>query len=393
MTCARLFVGTGLSVERLPAVPGVELCESYGTCSLDPNDFTDQRVMIIGKGNSAFETADNLIGTTRKLWIVGAENVRLAWGTHYVGDVRAVNNNFLDTYQLKAQNNILDGEFRGVRRDPDSGELIAEVYFASRARSFDFRCDRVILCTGFKFDATIFDPRCSPALCPAGKLPVMTSAWESTNCPEMFFIGVLMQARDYRKTMSAFIHGFRHNIEALDMIVERRDHPDRGWRRAMPASRRSDALADLIMERLSTSAALLLQPGFLIDLLGLRHDGGVDYLPSLPESFVHEHLASDYRRLLTISLEYKQHEGYMDPFAMPRGQGVEEDFYLHPIVRCFEDGALIARFFLPDDLDNDWRGDPEHGDRLQRFLEAHLGDPSTRPGTGSRGADPQRLFA
>ena len=41
--------------------------------------------------------------------VAGPSPLRLAWKTHYVGHLRAVNNNFLDTYQLKSQNAVLDG--------------------------------------------------------------------------------------------------------------------------------------------------------------------------------------------------------------------------------------------------------------------------------------------
>lgn len=60
----RLVVATGVSRPYLPPIPGIEAAESYDEVSVDPRDFTDQRVLIIGKGNSAFETADNLMETT-----------------------------------------------------------------------------------------------------------------------------------------------------------------------------------------------------------------------------------------------------------------------------------------------------------------------------------------
>jgi cation diffusion facilitator CzcD-associated flavoprotein CzcO len=52
-----VIVATGVSKPYLPDIPGIELAERYDT-SVDPRDFVDQRVLIIGKGNSAFETAD-----------------------------------------------------------------------------------------------------------------------------------------------------------------------------------------------------------------------------------------------------------------------------------------------------------------------------------------------
>src|SRR5215470_5175399 len=57
----RLIVATGVSRPFIPAIPGIEAADVYDTVSVNPRDFTDQRVLIIGKGNSAFETADSLM--------------------------------------------------------------------------------------------------------------------------------------------------------------------------------------------------------------------------------------------------------------------------------------------------------------------------------------------
>ena len=53
----RLVVATGVSAPYLPPIPGIETAELYGTVSVDPGEFMDQRVLVIGKGNSGFETA------------------------------------------------------------------------------------------------------------------------------------------------------------------------------------------------------------------------------------------------------------------------------------------------------------------------------------------------
>ena len=385
LSCHRMFVGTGVSLERRPDIEGVELCKTYGEASIDPQDYLDQRVLIVGKGNSAFEVADNLIETTRKLWVCGEKTIRLAWATHFVGDLRATNNNFLDTYQLKAQNNILDGELRSVTRS--GGELVATVYFDARKRSFDFRCDQVLLCTGFRFDDSIFDASCKPELVCGGKVPAMTSSWESTVAPNMFFIGTIMQARDFRKTMSAFIHGFRHNILALDQILERRDG-GAWWRHSCVIDGSVDEIAARLIERLSTSAGIMLQPGFLADIIGIDDSGTATHLQDVPVDFARDEMSERFRRMLTITLEYKLHDGYMDPFAMPRGVGVDEDFYLHPVVRVFDHGELIARGILPDDLDNDWRLDPDNLSKLTAFLERHIDAPE-----GAHGTEPARKGA
>jgi thioredoxin reductase len=369
LCCRRLFVATGVSRERHVDIEGAALCERYGQASTDPLDYQDQRVMIVGKGNSAFETADNLIGVTRKLWICGKSTVRLAWASHYVGDLRAVNNGFLDTYQLKAQNNILDGELTAVSRNDD--ELVATLWFASRQRSYSFACDRVILCTGFCFDDAIFEDDCKPRLCCGDKVPAMTSSWESPTLPGMFFAGTLMQARDFRKTMSAFIHGFRHNIVALDQILQARDGGP-PWRLGGVVDGDPRALSDGVIARLSTSAAIMLQPGYMADLIGVDAHGVVHHWHDVPVDHAREQLAAAFDSMLLVTLEYKENDGTMNPFAMPRGLGVDEDYYLHPVLRFFRDGELCARGFLPDDLDNDWRQEPSHAAAVQNMLERHL---------------------
>ena len=59
-----LVVATGCWLPHIPPISGIEQTECYNDVSIAPEDFAGQRVLILGKGNSAFETADNLIGTT-----------------------------------------------------------------------------------------------------------------------------------------------------------------------------------------------------------------------------------------------------------------------------------------------------------------------------------------
>jgi thioredoxin reductase len=84
--------------------------------SASPNDFVDQRVLIIGKGNSAFETADSLMEKAAVIHVAGPRSIQFAWRSHFVGHLRAVNNNLLDTYQLKSQNALLDGNIEHIER-------------------------------------------------------------------------------------------------------------------------------------------------------------------------------------------------------------------------------------------------------------------------------------
>src|SRR5499426_1413185 len=112
----RLIIATGVSRTFIPAIPGIETAEVYDTVSVNPNDFVDQKVLIIGKGNSAFETADSLMEKAAVIHVAGPNSIKFAWKSHFVGHLRAVNNNLLDTYQLKSQNALLDGNILHIGR-------------------------------------------------------------------------------------------------------------------------------------------------------------------------------------------------------------------------------------------------------------------------------------
>lgn len=367
--CAqRVFIGTGVSKEFVPDIEGIEHCTTYGQASLNKDVYRDKSVLIIGKGNSAFETADHLIDVTRKISICGPKTVKLAWASHYVGDLRAVNNNFLDTYLLKAQNNILDGDVRKIEKNHDG--LIVSIFFSSRQMTYRFIFDHVIFCTGFSFDSTIFTERCRPSLTRCGKLPMMSSSWESTDHPSMYFIGTLMQMRDRKKTMSGFIHGFRHNILALDQIL----FDQYSWESQEFKAFSPEKLVDEILERISTSSSLFLQPGFLVDLFQIAPGHGMRYWRDVPKEYAADHglLENCYM----VSLEYRPVEDGVDPLALPRGTGVDEDFYLHPIIRHYLNGQEHDRYVLMDDLDNDWSLQPEHRERLLEIAWTLSGEAS-----------------
>lgn len=86
--CSVLLVATGLSVPNQVDFPGSENVEGYESVSIDPEDFIGQNVLILGRGNSAFETAENILGVTNFIHMLSRSRVRLSWATHYVGDLR-----------------------------------------------------------------------------------------------------------------------------------------------------------------------------------------------------------------------------------------------------------------------------------------------------------------
>jgi thioredoxin reductase len=267
----RVIVATGFGRPFVPPIPGVEETEPYAYVSVNPEDFVDQRVLIIGKGNSAFETADNLIERAAAIHVVGPHSINFAWRTHFVGHLRAVNNNFLDSYQLKSQNMVLDATIRRIERE-GSGLLVTLTY-ARRDKTVQLRYDRVITCTGFAMDDSIFDATCRPEMTINDRFPALTSEWESINVPDLYFAGTLTQSRDFKKYSSAFIKGFRYSIRALQRILDQKYEGVEWPRRELPPE--PVALADAVLARINRTSALWQQYSFLCDILAPTDQGVV----------------------------------------------------------------------------------------------------------------------
>jgi thioredoxin reductase len=373
-TCRRLIVATGVSKPYVPPIPGIELAENYTGVSVDAKEFTNQRVLIIGKGNSAFETADNLVATAAAIHLVSPTSVTMAWRTHFVGHLRAVNNNILDTYQLKSQNAILDATVHKIERR--NGKLAVTVaYRHANGEVEELLYDRVIACTGFRFDDSIFDPACRPALTITDRFPHQTSEWESTNVQDLYFAGTLMQARDYKKTTSAFIHGFRYNIRALFRILQHKYHHQPWPSRTIRAS--AEGLTEAVIQRVNSSSGLWQQFGLLSDVIEVSDDGReARYYEELPVDYVHDREFGQRHQYYLITLEYGPDHAFHDPFNVQRierhdVQQAQRSNFLHPVVRHYTGSELISEHHIIEDLAAEWLEDV-HIQPLMKYFDTEL---------------------
>jgi thioredoxin reductase len=373
----RLVVATGVSKPYIPPIPGIETAEFYDSVSVDPADFINQRVLIIGKGNSAFETADNLVETAAVIHVAGPRSIRMAWKTHYVGHLRAVNNNLLDTYQLKSQNALLDGNVERIERRDGSYVVTVSFVRVNEVRK-DYRYDRVIVCTGFRFDASIFDEGCRPELVHNNRFPAQTSAWESTNVADLYFSGTLMQTRDFKKCTSGFIHGFRYGVRALHRIFEKRYH-DQPWPSRRLAAEPS-ALMETVIERINRTSALWQLFGFMADVIVIAPDGkSARYCEEVPVDYAHDSDFDGGQSYFTITLEYGPDHDQHDPFDLSVGriaqsevEHSDEGRYLHPVVRHYRARELVAAHHVTENLENEWTGHATHREPLRKFFSRQL---------------------
>ncbi|MYR56749.1 NAD(P)-binding domain-containing protein, partial [Streptomyces sp. SID625] len=338
------------------------------------------RVLVIGRGNSAFETADSLMETAAVIHLVGSGSLRLAWQSHYVGHLRAVNNNFLDSYQLKSQNALLDGRVLEIRRDGD-GFRVPVAFERADEVVKDLRYDRVIVATGFRFDASVFDTTCAPETVIDGRFPALTPVGESVNVPGLYFAGTLTQGRDFKKSTTGFVHGFRYSVRALYRELRRRHHGE-PWPVA-ELGRETGAAVDRIIERVNRSSALWQQFGVLGDLLLLAPDGTLRYAEEVPVGHVAQAVrAGDFGEVAAyavVTLEYGADHDRVDPFDVSAGRPAQRDAtgldgrYLHPVLRWYRDGEDVAEHHLTENLENEWDSEDVHRGPLRAFLAARRG--------------------
>jgi thioredoxin reductase len=363
LSAKRVIVATGYNAEKLPEFPGSELVEPYSKFNIDADKYTNKRILILGKGNSSFETADSLIENAASIHISSPNSVKLAWETHYVGHLRAVNNNFLDTYQLKSQNVILDADIDLITKEGDQFRVdITYTHAMEEKRTIYY--DHVISAIGFKLDTSIFDESCKPDLCPNNKFPALNKDWCSSNVPDLYFAGTLMHSLDYKKTMSGFIHGFRYNIKALAEILDEKHHgitSSIGYEIDLSL----EALSKHICKRVTETSSMFLQPGFFGDVLVQSETGEMSYVNDVPvDYFCEEKKKNSFKgRFYIITLEYGDWSNVKNPFRIDRDPSPKQAHlaeYIHPMIREYVNDEVVDTFHVPEDLENIYTQDIFH---------------------------------
>ncbi|MFL6234128.1 MAG: NAD(P)-binding domain-containing protein [Thermoanaerobaculia bacterium] len=312
-SCRRLIVATGGSRPYVPAVPGIDQAESYAEVSVDPEDFANQRVLVIGEGGPAFETAENLIPTAALVHTVPGDAVE--------------------------------------RIDRREGELMVSLRHGQDENE-ERVYDRVIVAAGFRFDDSIFAAGCRPELARNGRFPAQTPEWESVNVPGLHFAGTLTQAEGLERHASGFIHGFRYNVRALFRMLEAKYHR-RGWPSA-EIEPTPEGLVEATLDRLHRASALWHQPGFLHDVIVVEEGwNGARYQEEMPLAYVHRSAAGESGHYYTVTLE-------------------PGETSLAPVIRRWSGGQLVSEKRLPQDLYGEWKKPGAHVAPLRYFFMQQL---------------------
>jgi thioredoxin reductase len=189
-----VIVATGWDGPHIPDIPGLDLAIGYEAMLTAGEAFTGQRVLIIGKGNSAFETAQALLCHAAIVHLASPHPVRLAWVSKHPGDVRGQYAALLDSYWFKTLHGVLECEIKRIWREGDRFKThIAYTLAEGEQAVLDY--DVVLRCTGFTMNTAIFDASCQPECTLGGRIPAIGSDWQSLNIDSLYFAGTLMQGR------------------------------------------------------------------------------------------------------------------------------------------------------------------------------------------------------
>ncbi|XP_063283675.1 FAD-dependent oxidoreductase domain-containing protein 2 [Pelobates fuscus] len=413
--CNVLVVATGLSLPNIVDFPGSKYAEGYESVSVEPQNFTGQNVLILGRGNSAFETAENILGQTNFIHMLGRSRVRLSWATHYVGDLRAVNNGLLDTYQLKSLDGLLEGELSdlGLIQDKNGKVYVTHKNYLKMGEghngnhtdklpkddldNFAARepYDRVIRCLGWKFDFSIFDSsvRLKQARGGKRKYPLLKANYESKHTRGLFVVGTASHGIDFRKSAGGFIHGFRYTARTVHRLTEHRYH-NIPWKAThYPISQ----LLNVLIKRMNEASGLYQMFEVLADVVIIGDEGHnfeyleevpVGILPNLEES---TGLKAQDSGLFVLVMEYGKNFSGPDKDVFYYNRAIGEAMaawrsnFLHPVIYYYRQLPTEKQIKLrpenwplprPDrihhvveDFLTDWTRLNSHILPLRRFLE------------------------
>lgn len=420
--CSVLLVATGLWVPHTVEFVGSDLVEGYESISTDPEDFRNQAVLILGKGNSAFETAQSIMGRASRVHMLSSSPVRLAWQTHYVGDLRAVNNELIDTYQLKSLDGLAEAHLEKIviARKKDNGasrssgrrkEKPQQLYLtlkkyvdqkngsdvtpgelpAHHIDNFPMRkpYDRVIRCLGFRFNFSIFHSSARPphSANAKGRLPALTAWYEGRDTPGLFVLGTAAHSRDYRASAGGFVHGFRYTVRAVHRVLEQRYHRNK-W----PSTRLlTTQLQSWIVKRVGEASGPYQMFAVLGDII-LLQGSDCEYLEEFPLqalpqfSSLSGHEVSSHG-LIVVLMQYGKKK--MDYLGRNRAETdwtkAWKSNFLHPVLYYYQtlptedDMKLLpegwplpkpkALHHMVEDFLTEWDAPISHIQPLRRFLE------------------------
>ena len=214
-----LVVAVGVAQPFSPPGIGMEFSHHYAEVR-PAESYAGRRVLILGKQNSGFELANGLLPWARAIALVSPSQAKFSIQTNSLAGVRARYVQPFEDFVLGGGVAVLNAALDRIERiDGGDGSLTVRVRRTDTAAELEIEVDDVIAATGFT--TPILDlPDIGCSVSGRSRLPLVSSWWESSTLPGVYFAGTIGQAakglvKHGVPANSGAVHGARYNAMVL----------------------------------------------------------------------------------------------------------------------------------------------------------------------------------
>ena len=387
-TCERLIMASGLSSPIYPNLIDNSIVKPkhYGEYEKDYFKkeenlelFRNKSVLFIGNGNASYELGNLLTPYCSSIVINGRRPKEWALSTHYTGDLRSVYLPFFDTFLLKSLNGInTAGNIKLIISQASKTSKYTLSFLCSEdcgtnhpyAKDSIDGFDHIIYCTGWRFNQSIFDFPVNTTS--NNKYPHITESYESSNNPNLFFIGSLMHSHDFKRSSGGFIHGFRYLIKYFFQLHYSNKYD-------ITTLNNRDELVEHFSKRINTSSSLYQMYGQMCDIFyyNTADDSFVYYNNMTVFSFISNRfpkgniyfiLKFEYGRPVTNIREI----GEAQLFTLDKGKEIFS-ILLHPVIQVFNTNKeLVDEIHFEEDLLTNFVNPLKYHDKFLRTIKMFI---------------------
>ena len=238
-----LVVAVGVAEPYSPPGIGMELTHHYADVR-PAESYAGHRVLMLGKQNSGFELANGLLPWACSIALVSPSPAKFSVQTNSLAGVRARYVQPYEDFVLGGGVAVLNAALDRIERtEGGDGSLTVHLRRTDNGNELAIEVDDVISATGFV--SPLLDlPDIGCSISGRSRLPVISSWWESTTLPGVFFAGTIGQAakglvKHGVPANSGAVHGARYNSRVLARFMAE-------TRFGKSMERPSVALADIV---------------------------------------------------------------------------------------------------------------------------------------------------
>jgi thioredoxin reductase len=267
---ARVVVfALGVTTPWRAPIPGLADVSHYVDVR-SPAAYTDRRVFIVGKRNSAFEIANGILPWARQIVLASPRPIK----TQALGHL-ALRTRYMQPYDEHVRGgfgtSVLNASVDSIERVGDGYRVTAHPTDWPGVLRLDV--DEVIAATGFQTPLVDL-PKLGVVTVADGRIPAQTPFWESVSVPGLYFAGNATQgSAGLRKqglaSNNSSVNGFRYNARVLV-----RHLAERHFGIEPPRPRVEEAeLVPLLLRELCHAPELWIQKGYLCRIVNRQGDG------------------------------------------------------------------------------------------------------------------------